>query len=210
MNDNEKMDFKQRVGARIHVLRDGKGWTQEELGKALSFNKNAVGAWERGEKSPNIQTIAQIAELFETSTDFLLTGRKLSDASVGEKTGLSQRAIDDLEVWNSGKFTVGFADFILTQRAYESHYERVGFNDLIGAVSQAVRLKVADIEEAAEETNKAAPSAPSGLYIGDGESIPYSILAEGLCVRAGDILMSLISEYVREEARKHAKKEDNP
>ena len=43
-------ELQQRVGARIRVLRQQKGWTQEELGARADLDFTTVGGAERGTK----------------------------------------------------------------------------------------------------------------------------------------------------------------
>lgn len=197
------------VGRRIKLLRDELGLDQAELGRLIEDRRGGtIGAWERGEKSPNLRAVVRLAEVFDVSTDYLLTGHRISDASVCEKTGLSQRAIDDLEIWNSGRFTSGFMDYVLTKRIRSRHNEQVGFSDLISTVNQAAKARIASVEECLLEADATQPPMPTGAYIGGGETIPYDEIAEGLCAKAGDIFMRLLTEYVWEEAIKHAQKED--
>lgn len=197
------------VGRRIRFLRAKLGLDQAELGKLIENRSGgAIGAWERGEKSPNLCALVRLAEVFDVSTDYLLTGHRISDASVCEKTGLSQQAIDDLEKWNSERFTSGFMDYVLTQRFHSRYGKQVGFSDLISTVNQAIKAQIASVEECVPEADTTQPPMPTGVYISGGESIPYDEIADGLCTKAGGIFTRLLSDYVREEAIKHAQKED--
>jgi transcriptional regulator with XRE-family HTH domain len=50
-----------RVGARIKLLREGKGWLQRELAKAAGLPLRTVGRIERGEVDVRVSTLAKIA-----------------------------------------------------------------------------------------------------------------------------------------------------
>lgn len=51
--------------------------TQKELAKKLNTSNSSVCDWEKGRSQPDLQTLANIATLFDVSTDYLLG---LSDA----------------------------------------------------------------------------------------------------------------------------------
>ena len=57
---------------RIYELRKNKGWTQEELGKALGVTKVTISSYERGTRQPNPEMLSAIANIFGVSVDVLL------------------------------------------------------------------------------------------------------------------------------------------
>jgi transcriptional regulator with XRE-family HTH domain len=63
------------LGARIAVLRRAKGWNQSDLAKQLGVSSSAVGMYEQGRRQPAADVLVKLAESFEVTTDFLLTGR---------------------------------------------------------------------------------------------------------------------------------------
>ena len=67
------MDMK-LVGNQIAALRKGKGLTQTELGERLGISFQAVSKWERGETLPDTAILLDLAEVLETSVDYILTG----------------------------------------------------------------------------------------------------------------------------------------
>jgi transcriptional regulator with XRE-family HTH domain len=67
---NKAMD----VGKRIAELRKKKGLTQKDLAERFHLTDKAVSRWESGLGYPGVDMISQLAELFEVSTDYLLTG----------------------------------------------------------------------------------------------------------------------------------------
>ena len=62
------------VGNQIAVLRKGKGLTQSELGERLGVSFQAVSKWERGETLPDTAILLDLAEVLETSVDYILSG----------------------------------------------------------------------------------------------------------------------------------------
>lgn len=49
---------------RLRVLRAEKGWTQEELGKALGVSRQAVNALETEKHDPSLDLAFRIAAVF--------------------------------------------------------------------------------------------------------------------------------------------------
>lgn len=67
------MDMKM-VGSQISMLRKQKGLTQNELGERLGISFQAVSKWERGETLPDTAILLDLAEVLETTVDYILTG----------------------------------------------------------------------------------------------------------------------------------------
>ena len=68
MTDNIK------IGKIIALLRSQKGITQAELGERLGVSFQAVSKWERGETLPDVSLLTDLADVLETTVDFLLRG----------------------------------------------------------------------------------------------------------------------------------------
>ncbi|MBP3937932.1 MAG: helix-turn-helix transcriptional regulator, partial [Clostridia bacterium] len=68
MTDNIKF------GKMIALLRSQKGITQAELGERLGVSFQAVSKWERGETLPDVSLLTDLADVLETTVDFLLRG----------------------------------------------------------------------------------------------------------------------------------------
>lgn len=66
------MNFSQR----LEELMNRNGITKFRLSKQLNVSPSTISNWLNGESSPNIDRIRQIAEFFNVSTDFLLTGEE--------------------------------------------------------------------------------------------------------------------------------------
>lgn len=56
----------------LKELREKKGFTQKQLAAVLHLSKNAISHYEKGINSPNIDTLAKIADIFDVSVDFLI------------------------------------------------------------------------------------------------------------------------------------------
>ena len=64
MKDKEVLKL---VGARIRLLRKGRGLSQEALGEKGGFHFSYIGQVERGEKNISLLNLAQIAEALEVN-----------------------------------------------------------------------------------------------------------------------------------------------
>ncbi len=69
-------------GDRLAILRKAKGMTQTELANALEINQNQISSYEREIALPTIRTLMKMAQLFDTSADYLigLTNKQTPDA----------------------------------------------------------------------------------------------------------------------------------
>ena len=64
------------IGKRICALRKAKGMKQEELAQRLDISGQAVSKWENDQTYPDISMLPRLAEIFGTTTDYILTGEQ--------------------------------------------------------------------------------------------------------------------------------------
>jgi len=57
---------------RLKELREEKGLHQIELAKILNVTQTAISRYEKGERTPDIQTIKKLRDFFGVTTDYLL------------------------------------------------------------------------------------------------------------------------------------------
>ncbi len=65
---------RQQLGARIRQLREGAGWSQEELAAQCGLHRTYIGGVERGERNIGVENIVRIADALEISASALLKG----------------------------------------------------------------------------------------------------------------------------------------
>lgn len=68
------------LGPRIAALRKEKGLSQAELAQQLKISPSAVGMYEQGRREPSAQLLVAMAQVFDISTDYLLTGQAHSSS----------------------------------------------------------------------------------------------------------------------------------
>lgn len=67
---------------RMVEARKKLGLTQSEVAEKLNVSFQAVSLWERGESAPEVSKLADIADLYQISLDWLLTGKKEERVSI--------------------------------------------------------------------------------------------------------------------------------
>ena len=70
------------LGDQMRRYRKQCGYSQKDLASQLFVNQQAVGKWERGEATPNPETVLKIAKILGITTDQLL-GDTATPASTG-------------------------------------------------------------------------------------------------------------------------------
>ena len=131
---NYYSNIKQQLGARILFLRKEYGYTQEQVANTLGITRISLSYYERGERSIDIETLYKIAELFNTSVDFLMglspynTPKGNYDEIYELHTiGFSSEILDKL--WGNPNFLELFCDivthkdfYLLEKLTYHSRY----------------------------------------------------------------------------------------
>ena len=63
------------IGEFLKCLRKEKGLTQEQFAEQLGVTDKAVSRWETGKGYPDIETIEEIAKIFNVTINDVLSGR---------------------------------------------------------------------------------------------------------------------------------------
>lgn len=66
------MMFISKLAERLREERLKKELTQKELGDLLGITDAAVGMWENGRRTPDVDVLGTLAELFDCSVDYLI------------------------------------------------------------------------------------------------------------------------------------------
>ncbi len=76
-----------KIGDKLKTLRNEKKMTQKELAEKLNVSAQAVSRWENDEVEPSLETLGQLATIFEISVDELFGKeppvRRREDTSAG-------------------------------------------------------------------------------------------------------------------------------
>ena len=69
-------------GELMAELRQDRGLTQKELGKALSVSTGTISNYENGVHYPDLEKLVQLADYFQVSTDYLLGRREYAKGHI--------------------------------------------------------------------------------------------------------------------------------
>lgn len=78
-------------GEKIQKLRNENKWTQEQLAEKLYVSRTAISKWESGKGYPNIDSLKDIAKLFNKTIDELLSSEEIIDIAKKENTSNIKR-----------------------------------------------------------------------------------------------------------------------
>lgn len=69
------------IGNRICQLRKSKGYTQEYVADQLGVSRQAVSKWEQDQTSPDTKNLIALAQLLDTSVEYIATGKIVRDST---------------------------------------------------------------------------------------------------------------------------------
>jgi len=67
------MDIREQVGQKVRVLREQKGWSQEELAFETGLHRTYISGIERGVRNPTILILGRLAQKLDVQPAELLT-----------------------------------------------------------------------------------------------------------------------------------------
>lgn len=86
---------------RLEDLRAMKQLTKREVAKDFNVSESTYGKWELGQRKPDLDTIARIAEYYDVSIDYLLgktddpTPPSTKEASIADATEALKRYVEN-------------------------------------------------------------------------------------------------------------------
>lgn len=84
------------LGMRIRELRKKCGYTQQQLGNLIKVTKVSVCCYENGTRTPNLETLLDLAEVLNTNVDYLV-GRDMMAVSENTPFYISKEEIKILQ-----------------------------------------------------------------------------------------------------------------
>jgi transcriptional regulator with XRE-family HTH domain len=72
-------DILRDFGQRVKGLRKQKKWTQKELAAKFDVRPAHLNKYESGLHTPSLEKLIKLAEIFDTTLDYLLTGSSSDD-----------------------------------------------------------------------------------------------------------------------------------
>lgn len=83
---------------RLMTLRKQKGWSLQFVSDQLGMAKSTYAGYESGYRRPSLEAIAAMADLFDTSVDFLLGRSGTETLQQGQVIELTNSASQTLSV----------------------------------------------------------------------------------------------------------------
>ena len=85
---------------RLKTLREKAGKKRQEVADSLGITRASLEYYEKGKRKPDIEVLAKVAKYYGVSCDYLLNGVKSENISINKITGLSDKAIENLKLYN--------------------------------------------------------------------------------------------------------------
>lgn len=82
------------ISERITALREQRGWSKTYVAKKLGLNLSTYANYEYGNREPDIKTLADIATLFDVTTDYLVNGSDGNEKPLSKNQKLVAYSID--------------------------------------------------------------------------------------------------------------------
>lgn len=96
--------YNSHFAATLRALMEKNGTTQKEIAAAVGIRPQTLSLYCTGETQPNVDKLLKIAEFFNVTTDYLITGTVLEDIPAREMFGLSERTIENMKLVKDGYF----------------------------------------------------------------------------------------------------------
>ena len=87
------------LAERLAASRKAGGYTQSEIAEKLGVSFQAVSLWERGETTPELDKLVELASLFGVSLDWLIAGRQEERILPEFEELLSDRLFDEQHMY---------------------------------------------------------------------------------------------------------------
>ena len=87
------------LAERLAASRKAGGYTQSEIAEKLGVSFQAVSLWERGETTPELDKLVELASLFGVSLDWLIAGRHEERILPEFEELLSDRLFDEQHMY---------------------------------------------------------------------------------------------------------------
>lgn len=97
------MDRAKKIGKRIRDERKKQGWTQNDLLLKIYLSASShksLRSWEKGERLPDLDSLARMAEAFQCDIGYLLGDydeRTRNAADIAHKMGISALAAENMD-----------------------------------------------------------------------------------------------------------------
>ena len=118
--------------------KTGEKVTQKELAEYLGVRPQTVSLYCMGESLPNCEQLLKIANYFNVTADYMITGRMPENKPVRDMLGLSENTVQNLRLVNDGYFEdspymLPLLDCLLSDKDFYITLERAAYWQQNGA-----------------------------------------------------------------------------
>ena len=119
------MSRNKEIARRLSELRKDKGITQNELAEMLGVSRTTVANYETGNRTPEYDTLARLADIYQVSCDYIIRGISSEFAEIYATTGLSEDAVFVLSILNRYERGCKLLDTVnqLLENEYRTAYD---------------------------------------------------------------------------------------
>lgn len=96
---------KHSIGKMIAALRKEQGWTQVDLAEKLNISDKTISKWESEAGYPEFTMLPQLANMFDVSLDYLMTGKKTEPKIITISKAELCAKTDDISLLNDINYT---------------------------------------------------------------------------------------------------------
>lgn len=153
----EEMDNSTTVDSvfqeRFSNLMKERGITQAEASDGIGVTRQAISLYATGKRTPDINSLYRIADFFKVSADYLLglsgvQSLDLDIKAISEKTGLSERAIKEINRFKNKESNISIVEFRM--ETLNSLLAEYYFYSLIEEIIKFIEINT-DIDETKEQ-----------------------------------------------------------
>lgn len=200
------------IGKRIKELRENKGLTQKELAENLSVKRETVNQWENGTRDLKTEYTIKLANFFEVTCDEILRGVKAENVSTNKELGLSDSAIETLNVLKNidCEDVIDVINFLIETLHFELIHEDIWIDEEDNSLLYAIYLYLTLQSENNFEfslTYKGDISLNGEILGTDNNKTHYlNLLPTNVIIDKNSIIDNVLFTRVQ-EALKHSKKD---
>lgn len=100
-------------GDRLKELRKSKNMSQEDLAKTVGVSKSSISCYEKGTRTPSIETLIDFMVLFGVTSDYLIGSDKIIKIITAEDTDLIVLSKEEIMFLNELKKNDMISNLIL-------------------------------------------------------------------------------------------------
>lgn len=96
--------YESHFAVTLRSLMDERKTTQKQLAEYVGIRPQTISLYCSGGTQPTIDSLCKIAEFFNVTTDYLITGKILEDIPISQALGFSENTVECLKLVNNGYF----------------------------------------------------------------------------------------------------------